>query len=132
MGRLFCFIKEEGSIKIINAIVGTKGGTLILDLPHSVYELYKKLTSIGIQVAPNKVILTDREEDDIRVRLNADSQLEGHLLHILDERDSLQDVIFLNFHLLKVYEYYIAELIQKEKELSIYLQFICCQNYKKL
>lgn len=50
---------------MINAIVETKGGTLILDLPRSVYDLYEKLTSIGIQVAPNQVILTDREIEHV-------------------------------------------------------------------
>ena len=76
---------------MIQAIVETDRGTLVIDLPRSIYDLYEKLTSIGVQRSPKDILLTDGENEDIRVRLNADSQLEGHLLHVLDEYDSLQN-----------------------------------------
>ncbi len=50
---------------MIDAIAETKGGTLIPDLSPSVYDLYEKLTSIGIHVAPNQVILADREIEHV-------------------------------------------------------------------
>ena len=34
---------------MITAIIRNKGNTLILELPHSIYDIYDKLRSIGIQ-----------------------------------------------------------------------------------
>lgn len=53
---------------ILNAIIENKGNTLIIDFPHSIYDVYEKLLSIGIRKSPNDIMLTDNE-DDIQVKL---------------------------------------------------------------
>lgn len=80
---------------MIHATVETDGGTLVIDLPRSIYDLYEKLNFIGIRCGPKNILLTDIEDQDIRVKFHADTQLEGHLLHVLDEHDSLQDANLL-------------------------------------
>lgn len=54
---------------ILNAIIENKGNTLIIDFPHSIYDVYGKLLSIGIRKSPNDIKLTDNEDDDIQVKL---------------------------------------------------------------
>ena len=34
---------------ILTAIIENKGNTLIIDFPHSIYDVYEKLLSIGIR-----------------------------------------------------------------------------------
>lgn len=50
---------------ILNAIIENKGNTLIIDFPHSIYDVYEKLLSIGIRKSPNDIMLTDNEDDNI-------------------------------------------------------------------
>lgn len=54
---------------ILNAIIENNGNTLIIDFPHSIYDVYEKLLSIGIRKSPNDIMLTDNEDDDIQVKL---------------------------------------------------------------
>lgn len=58
---------------ILNAIIENNGNTLIIDFPHSIYDVYEKLLSIGIRKSPNDIMLTDNEDDDIQVKLYSDS-----------------------------------------------------------
>ena len=51
---------------ILNAIIENKGNTLIIDFPHSIYDVYEKLLSVGIRKSPNDIMLTDNEDDDIQ------------------------------------------------------------------
>lgn len=38
---------------IINAVIESKdGGTLVLDFPRSIYDVYEKLQSVGIRESP--------------------------------------------------------------------------------
>lgn len=38
----------------INAVIENKdGGTLVLDFPHSIYDVYEKLQSVGIRQSPH-------------------------------------------------------------------------------
>lgn len=38
---------------IINAVIESKdGGTLVLDFPRSIYDVYEKLQSVGIRKSP--------------------------------------------------------------------------------
>ena len=46
----------------INAIIENKdGGTLVLDFPRSIYDLYEKLQSVGIRQSPHQIILRQLE-----------------------------------------------------------------------
>ena len=75
---------------ILNAIIENKGNTLIIDFPHSIYDVYEKLLSIGIRKSPNDIMLTDNE-DDIQVKLYSDSDFGNHVIRLLGENNSLAD-----------------------------------------
>ena len=70
---------------ILNAIIENKGNTLIIDFPHSIYDVYEKLLSIGIRKSPNDIMLTDNEDDDIQVKLYSDSDFGNHVIRLLGE-----------------------------------------------
>ena len=53
---------------MITAIIRHKENTLVLELPHSIYDIYEKLRSIGITQPPKQIPLTDNEDDDIGVK----------------------------------------------------------------
>ena len=76
---------------ILNAIIENKGNTLIIDFPHSIYDVYEKLLSIGIRKSPNDIMLTDNEDDDIQVKLYSDSDFGNHVIRLLGEDNSLAD-----------------------------------------
>lgn len=51
----------------INAVIESKdGGTLVLDFPRSIYDVYVKLQSVGIRKSPHQITLSDEEGDDVR------------------------------------------------------------------
>ena len=50
---------------MITAIIRNKENTLVLELPHSIYDIYEKLQSIGIMQPPKQIPLTDNEDEDI-------------------------------------------------------------------
>lgn len=55
---------------IINAVIESKdGGTLVLDFPRSIYDVYEKLQSVGIRKSPYQITLSDEEGDVVRVML---------------------------------------------------------------
>ena len=58
---------------MITAIIRNKENTLVLDLPHSIYDIYEKLQSIGIMQPPKQIPLTDNEDEDIGVKLFSDN-----------------------------------------------------------
>ena len=70
---------------ILNAIIENKGNTLIIDFPHSIYDVYEKLLSVGIRKSPNDIMLTDNEDDDIQVKLYSDSDFGNHVIRLLGE-----------------------------------------------
>ncbi len=47
---------------MITAIIRNKENTLVLDLPHSIYDIYEKLQSIGIMQPPKQIPLTDNSQ----------------------------------------------------------------------
>lgn len=76
----------------INAVIESKdGGTLVLDFPRSIYDVYEKLQSVGIRQSPHQVTLSDEDGDDVRVKLYSDDEIGKHLLLTLNERNSLAD-----------------------------------------
>ena len=63
----------------INAIIESKdGGTLVLDFPRSIYDVYEKLQSVGIRQSPHQITLSDEEGDDVRVKLYSEDEIGKH------------------------------------------------------
>ena len=82
---------------MITAIIRNKENTLVLELPHSIYDIYEKLRSIGIMQPPKQIPLTDNEDEDIRVKLFSESDFGQHLLLTLSEDNSLADANLLTY-----------------------------------
>lgn len=80
---------------MITAIIRNKENTLVLDLPHSIYDIYEKLQSIGIMQPPKQIPLTDNEDEDIGVKLFSESDFGQHLLLTLHEKNSIADANML-------------------------------------
>lgn len=82
----------------INAIIENKdGGTLVLDFPRSIYDVYEKLQSVGIRKSPHQIALCDEECDDVRVKLYSEDEVGKHLLLTLNEQNSLADANMPSF-----------------------------------
>ena len=82
---------------MITAIIRNKENTLVLELPHSIYDIYEKLRSIGIMQPPKQIPLTDNEDEDIGVKLFSESDFGNHLLLTLSEDNSLADANLLTY-----------------------------------
>lgn len=82
---------------MITAIIRNKENTLFLELPHSIYDIYDKLRSIGIMQPPKQIPLTDNEDEDIGVKLFSESDFGQHLLLTLNEKNSIADANMLTF-----------------------------------
>lgn len=80
---------------MITAIIRNKENTLVLELPHSIYDIYEKLQSIGIMQPPKQIPLTDNEDEDIGVKLFSESNFGRHLLLTLNERNTIADANML-------------------------------------
>lgn len=76
---------------MINAIIQTQSGTLLVDLPRSSYDLMEKMYSIGARCLPQDVKLRDEEDDPIQVKLYSENDLGKHLLLVLNEKNTLSD-----------------------------------------
>ena len=82
---------------MITSIIRNKENTLVLELPHSIYDIYEKLRSIGIMQPPKQISLTDNEDEDIGVKLFSESDFGRHLLLTLNEKNSLADANLLTY-----------------------------------
>ena len=82
---------------MITAIIRNKENTLVLELPHSIYDIYEKLQSIGIMQPPKQIPLTDSEDEDIGVKLFSDNDFGNHLLLTLSKDNSLADANLLTY-----------------------------------
>ena len=76
---------------MITAIIRNKENTLVLELPHSIYDIYEKLQSIGIMQPPKQIPLTDNEDEDIGVKLFSESDFGRHLLLTQHEKNTIAD-----------------------------------------
>ena len=75
----------------INAIIESKdGGTLVLDFPRSIYDVYEKLQSVGIRKSPHQINLSDEDGD-------SEDEIGKHLLLTLKEQNTLADANMLAF-----------------------------------
>lgn len=80
---------------MITAIIRNKENTLVLELPHSIYDICEKLQSIGIMQPPKQIPLTDNEGEDIGVKLFSESDFGQHLLLTLNEKNTIADANML-------------------------------------
>ena len=80
---------------MITAIIRNKENTIVLELPHSIYDIYEKLQSIGIMQPPKQIPLTDNEGEDIGVKLFSESDFGQHLLLTLNEKNTIADANML-------------------------------------
>ena len=65
---------------ILTALVQTKGGTLVVDLPRDRIDLEMKIRSVGIERLSDQIhIIDDEEKSDIRVKLFGESDIGRHL-----------------------------------------------------
>ena len=80
---------------MITAVIRNKENTLVLELPHSIYDIYEKLQSIGIMQPPKRIPLTDNEDEDIGVKLFSESDFGQHLLLTLNEKNTIADANML-------------------------------------
>ena len=86
---------------MITAIIRNKENTLVLELPHSIYDIYDKLRSIGIRQPPKRIPLADNEDEDIGVKLFSESDFGKHLLLTLNEKNTIADANMLTFVVLE-------------------------------
>ena len=82
----------------INVVIESKdGGTLVLDFPRNIYDVYEKLQSVGIRQSPHQIPLSDEDSDVVRVKLYSNDEVGKHLLLTLNDRNSLADANMLAF-----------------------------------
>lgn len=77
---------------MINMIVENKNDTLVMDIPRNFMDMRMKLSSIDIHKHPEEIPVTDKKEEDIRVRLYSDSDIGKHLIRVFSETDTIADV----------------------------------------
>ena len=82
---------------LINAVIMNEENTLITEFPKNYLDIYEELCSIGIRKALERIPLTDNEDDPIRVKLYADSDIGNHLLFLLTESSTLADANTASF-----------------------------------
>lgn len=80
---------------MINAIIQSRNNTLITELPVGIYTLYERLTSVGINVSPKRINISDNDEDEICVKLYSESNFGNHLIRVLNEENTLADANLL-------------------------------------
>lgn len=98
---------------MIKAVIENQdGGTLVIEFPCNNYHLSRELDSIGILIPSSKIRLTDNEDDPITVKLYSDSNIGNHLIHLLNERNSLYDTNMLDFSVTNVRDEIKSELEQ--------------------
>lgn len=78
---------------MLHAFIQTKNGeNLDWEFPGNIYALHSELQTIGIREWPSAIKLTDEEDDPIRVKLYANSEIGNHLIRLFSESHSLKDV----------------------------------------
>ena len=97
---------------LINAVITNKENTLVTELPKDYLRIYEELCSIGCRKTLERIPLTDNEEDDIQVKLYADSDIGNHLLFLLTKNSTLADANTAAFAVLNASEDIKQELEQ--------------------
>lgn len=97
---------------MVYAEIKNKRDTLVLGFPRNAADMQLKLSSIGIHKNVKDIPLSDQEDNDIRVRLYADSNIWNHFVHMFSENDSFADVNKAVWAVLKADEVIKTELEQ--------------------
>ena len=78
---------------ILTALLQTKGGTLVVDLPRDRIDLEMKIRSVGIERLSDQIrIIDDEEKSDISVKLFGESDIGRHLSLLFNENHTLFEV----------------------------------------
>ena len=77
---------------LLTALVQTKGGTLVVELPRDCIDLEIKIRSIGIQKTSDQIHIVDNEDCDVSVKLFGDSDIGKHLSLLFGEDNTLLEV----------------------------------------
>ena len=107
---------------MINAIIYHGENTLVLELPRSIYDIHEKLMSIGYAGGPNQAMLTDNEDDTLRVKPYGRIEMGNHLIRMLSEENTLADANTLAFAVLNASDdikLKLGEKIAKDQYVSI-------------
>ena len=76
---------------MLGAVIYNGNNTLVVELPTGIWDLQLKLRSVGIELPPDRVQLSDEEGEQLRVKLYASSPEEAHLLPLLTPEKTLAD-----------------------------------------
>ena len=76
---------------MIGAVICNGSNTMVIDLPTESLNLESKRLSIGIIEPAEKLLLSDEEGDQIRIKLYATSPEEAHLLSLLTPDRNLME-----------------------------------------
>lgn len=78
---------------MINAIVqNKKGETAVIALPSDRFSIYDELRSIDLRISPDRLKLTDEDDDPVSVKLYSDNDIGNQLILLFNERHTLTDV----------------------------------------
>lgn len=77
---------------MLNAIVSTKDNSTVIEFPIDLYELYRQLNQNGVTQGPHRINIVDDENADVRVKLYSDSEFGNHIIRLMSEKDTLEDL----------------------------------------
>lgn len=77
---------------MLNAIVSTKEISTVIEFPIDLYELYRQLNQNGVTQGPHRINIVDDEYADVRVKLYSDSEFGKHIISLMSEKDTLEDL----------------------------------------
>lgn len=76
---------------MLNAFISHKGQTAILTLPMDRFSLQYELAQIGIRQRLTDIPISDKEEQDVQVKLYSDSDMGNSLAVLFNASYSLED-----------------------------------------
>lgn len=97
---------------MIKFILRNKEERLIDDLPRDRYDLLNNMKGIGIRKQLSDIKLSDDEENDIGIKLYSDNDVGNHLILVLNEKNTLEEVNNICFKMLDADESVKEELEQ--------------------
>ena len=74
---------------MINAVIMGHNFTLVETLPRNNVDIQKDLWKMGLRTTPDKIFLSDDEDNDVQVKIYSDSDIGRHLCLMFDENDTL-------------------------------------------
>ena len=74
---------------MINAVIMGHNFTLVETLPRNNVDIQKDLWKMGLRTTPDKIFLSDDEDNDVQVKIYSDNDIGRHLCLMFDENDTL-------------------------------------------